>query len=322
MEDSDDSLETIVSSPPLNPVIINESDSSDSSLLKEQDSILTNYNFPHDTLPTVIEESAQEVTFSEYIEARQKMFGNQNCTSSPESDSDEIVTLMPKFNPPSREHIVNTMESYGIPKCKNIMPFFSNEDDAVALPQNPQNNPLHRARGIGLASTPQFQSQLEDITGLEDWRKMKVKELGFNCDGITSSDLRQKLAGDEWVTIEPLIKPPSVKSVQSWVKAWKKHEEENKVIPESQCSHSSKPVSQKSVSQKSEESDISAVFNGLDNISDASKHLGISCGQIEFSSRASTGNVPHEKLGNAKAFTRVSFNNFINFYKFFLLVYI
>lgn len=316
VEDSDDSLVTIVPSPPLNPVIINESDSNDSSSLREQDFNLSHYNFPHDTLPTVTEELVQEneVSFSQHLEAKQKVLSDKSMpTPSLDLDPNESVTLTPKFLPPSRERIISTMELYGIPKCNNIMPFFSNQEDANGLPQNPVNNPLHKARGRGLASIPQFRSCLEGVTGLEEWRKMKVKEVGLFGDNISSINLRKELAGNDQVTIEPVKQPPSVKSVVAWVKARKKQEEEeNKVIPDSQPSQSMKSVSEKSASQKSEGSDISVVIHGIDNVTDASKLLGVSCGQIEFTNRASVGNVAHENLGNSKAFTRVSFYGTIN----------
>ena len=306
VEDSDESLDTVVSSPPANPVIINESDSNDSHS-KGRQSNLPPYSFPHNTLQPVLEEEAvieNEVPFTQFIESRQKALVSQSFSLPSTEGLTKEVAIRPNFSPPSREEIENCMELYGTDKCCNVQPFFSEQADADTLNRN-QPATLQKTRD--LASILPFRSSVEGVTGIDEWRRMKASEFHFSGAALSSTNLRREFASHDTVIITPLNLPPDRESVELWLKARKKQqkEDEKHKIEESR-------ESEAKTSQKSETSDnsvdahfsLSKIFKGVDTGSDGSKHLGVSCGQIEFNTRSSI-NVEGENMGNAKPLTTV-----------------
>lgn len=346
--DSDDSLGTVVPSPPRKPVIINDSDSNSTAASRSN---LSAYNYsPDEILPTLAEEDnasaavleasftrhvesrrkslhdqtisrrnslytfnftqetqppdepvdEHEVSFSQYLGSRQKALDDQGSRLSlpAQKDSDIIVTLTPKTNPPSTEDVVNSLESYGLPGCVNVQPFFSDQADADA--QSNVNGLLFRVRGP--ANLPAFRPSLESVTSLGDWRRMKVREFRGNVD---SGNLRLKLADREKVvSTRPVQLPPDRKSVEGWLEERRRLAREEERLKRKQ-----EERSEDGSQRRTQESDGSALGDAFLNLSragtEASRHLGVSCGQIEFNTRASVGNIANENLANAKALATV-----------------
>ncbi|KAJ8682714.1 hypothetical protein QAD02_018506 [Eretmocerus hayati] len=307
VEDTDDSSGgcTIDGSPPRPRVIIDESECEST---RGRASSFGSSCIGGTGVPSVIDEDESDlnITFSQMIECRQKSLESQTLTVPAASGLDisngmkdltkERLVLRPKFNPPSRKHVVDTMTEYGIAKVDNVRPFFSEQQDADAQPANVANNALVKAKGRGLASL-QAHKPPEGITSIEDWRRMKAREFLFSGGGLEPSKLKQHLAGNERVVVRPLKSPPDRGRVEAWLRGWKKQQLKDKRLADGVTS--SAESSQKSSGSQN----LSSIFQGLDPGSEASRLLGVSCGQIEFSARMSNANRGAENLGNAKALT-------------------
>ncbi|KAK0164996.1 hypothetical protein PV328_003555 [Microctonus aethiopoides] len=176
------------------------------------------------------EDDLCDVTFTQYLNShemtqQQNLFSNSNRTLS---DSKKITTIVPKFNSPTVKQIIDTMEIYNIPKFKNLEPFFSNQADAPG--QKELAHKMLNVPGKGVTDLSAFKSSMENITGINRWRKMKINEFHPTPGAFKSTSIRQSLAGHSSVVITPLLSTPTRKSVIKWLRArdyLKKKEKDN-----------------------------------------------------------------------------------------------
>ncbi|XP_034939803.1 uncharacterized protein DNApol-zeta isoform X2 [Chelonus insularis] len=157
------------------------------------------------------------VTFTQYLSSqltKQPTSSTNNWSQS--SLSQRLCIITPKFNPPTTQRIIDTMELYKIPKCRNLQPFFSVQSDAPG--QKELAHRMLKVPGKGLADLLVFKSSVENITGINRWRRMKVNEFP-SSQVFKSSNIRQSLAGHSSVVITPIVLPPSSKNVIKWVRA-------------------------------------------------------------------------------------------------------
>ncbi|KAK0182998.1 hypothetical protein PV327_001077 [Microctonus hyperodae] len=175
------------------------------------------------------EDDLCDVTFTQYLNShemsqQQNLFSNSNRTLS---DSKKI-TIVPKFNSPTVKQIIDTMEMYNIPKFKNLEPFFSNQADAPG--QKELAYKMLNVPGKGVTDLSAFKSSMENITGINRWRRMKINEFHPTPGAFKSTSIRQSLAGHSSVVITPLLSAPTRKSVIKWLRArdyLKKKEKKN-----------------------------------------------------------------------------------------------
>lgn len=176
------------------------------------------------------EDDLCNVTFTQYLNShemtqQQNLFSNSNRTLS---DSKKIITIVPKFNSPTVKQIIDTMEIYNIPKFKNLEPFFSNQADAPG--QKELAHKMLNVPGKGVTDLSAFKSSMENITGINRWRRMKINEFHPTPGAFKSTSIRQSLAGHSSVVITPLLSAPTRKSVIKWLRArdyLKKKEKDN-----------------------------------------------------------------------------------------------
>ncbi|KAK2584377.1 hypothetical protein KPH14_006763 [Odynerus spinipes] len=247
-----------------------------------------------------LEENICNITFTQYIEEkiRNENQSSQSSHTSTDQTNKNLITITPKFNPPTREHVLQSLAKCGISKSMQKEPFFSNKLDLIKQKEMPSNT-------FNFSSIPSFKSSLEGVTGIKLWRRMKVNEFYPSGSSIKSSCMKKVLAGYNLVTIQPLFKPPSVKAVKVWLKSKKLPAIENKQIDSSNTSmsgHSSSSNSDlfKSTMTTQGDTSINAVMY-KDN--DVSQHLGISHGQIECASKKKMDNISLQNLQHARTVT-------------------
>ena len=173
------------------------------------------------------EEDSANVTFTQYVDSQinknQALSMNHSKISTEQNKS---ITIRPKFNPPSRERILETMETYGIPKHRNLEPFFSEETDVSKQKELAQK--MLKVPGKGFKNLPIFASAVEDLTGIVRWRKMKINQFNPSLSRLNDFKAKVALAGKDRVIIAPLIQPPTQKDVRNWLRARKYLERKKK----------------------------------------------------------------------------------------------
>ncbi|XP_015597697.1 DNA polymerase zeta catalytic subunit isoform X2 [Cephus cinctus] len=169
------------------------------------------------------EEDVHNVTFTQYVDARLNEIrqSSQDLKTYNEENGSKEIDILPEIDPPSRASVIESMESYGIPKYRNKTPFYSNVSDI------PAQKAIFQSRISGMSELPNWKSFLENVTGIRKWRRMKVDE--FHPSGSKlRSNITQALAGHEFMDIEPLFKSPSPKNVRAWLEARKSKMKSNK----------------------------------------------------------------------------------------------
>ncbi|XP_015432671.1 PREDICTED: DNA polymerase zeta catalytic subunit [Dufourea novaeangliae] len=124
----------------------------------------------------------------------------------------KLITITTKFNPPTRERIMNTAKTYDISGCKSSGPFFSNKVDLIKHKES-----SNRTNDIG--DLVPFKSSLDRVTGIKLWRRVKINEFYPSGSNIKSCDIKRVLTGHSSIVIESLIQPPTSKSVTTWLQA-------------------------------------------------------------------------------------------------------
>lgn len=334
------------------------------------------------------DEDVCNVTFTQFIES-QRNEEDATFLANLETETEESnnrVTIIPKFKPPSRERVLETMEEYGIPKFRNEEPFFSDSTDVPK--QKEVAHKILKVPGKGVEFLPQFVSSLEEVTGIGRWRKMWLNEFHPPLARTKEPTVKMALASAEKVLITPIALPPTQKQVKDWMRARdylnkkkvvsedRKIEAKERAVTEVQnkVDHDENFVSSphstdSSVIEPSPErtlvsEDLTKSGNttlksklakrgllrkslinrdtGFQELNDskekslrnspdtqpnpslldvlqksrlfrdqeASRHLGVSCGQIEFLSDSTRSNITNENLQRAKALIKVGFQIF------------
>ncbi|XP_014475827.1 PREDICTED: DNA polymerase zeta catalytic subunit isoform X2 [Dinoponera quadriceps] len=167
----------------------------------------------NDVIPETDEdEDACDTTFTQHVSQKTRSQTPSSSRRSARSSSDRraLITITTKHRPPDPGRIAESMESYGIPRCRAERPFFGDKVDLARHRESASTSSF---------DVPAFKSSLEDVTGIGRWRRMKVNEFHPSGASIKTSRLKQTLAGYGLLTIRPLAAPPSVRDVGNWVKA-------------------------------------------------------------------------------------------------------
>ncbi|CAG4991602.1 unnamed protein product [Parnassius apollo] len=133
------------------------------------------------------------------------------------SESFKRVIITPKIRPPTKNHIISTLDNYFIHKTLNLQPFYSNYKDVgdkVEIGQLVIK--LH-------SKTAQDQVSFEKVlntTGIEEWRQLLfIQQTNEMSDDTTKPEiLKSLLAGNKQYILEPIIKAPTYHNVTEWLK--------------------------------------------------------------------------------------------------------
>ncbi|CAK1598542.1 unnamed protein product [Parnassius mnemosyne] len=133
------------------------------------------------------------------------------------SEGFKRVIITPKIRPPTKNHIISTLDNYFIHKTLNPQPFYSNYKDVGHKVEIGQLIiKLH-------SKTARDQVSFEKVlntTGIEEWRQLLfLQQTNEMSDDITKPEiLKSLLAGNKHYILEPFIKAPTYHNVTEWLK--------------------------------------------------------------------------------------------------------
>ncbi|XP_078050436.1 DNA polymerase zeta catalytic subunit [Augochlora pura] len=254
--------------------------------------------------------------------------GNLSLSSSDSAYNiakNKLVTITTKFNSPTRERIKNTMKIYN--DLKSNGPFFSKKIDLLKHKENSRKN-------NNIEDVIPFKSSLNRVTGIELWRRVKINEFYPSGLQIKSCDIKKVLTGHCSTTIQPLTRPPTSKTIKTWLQAKKYLYKRNSKYPEIKSDSETKKTNEdintetndmineklvtdiKYIKEQSQSSNTSRCLSGSNDSMNPSlrkilenpllyknndtQHVGISYGQIEYSIKEHSGNAADENFQNAK----------------------
>ncbi|XP_043488413.1 DNA polymerase zeta catalytic subunit isoform X1 [Polistes fuscatus] len=247
------------------------------------------------------EENIHNVTFTQYIEEKIRnetpIFQSTYIVSKDNQTKKVPITIITKFNPPTRERVLQSLATCDISKRTRAEPFFSNKLDLMKQKEISSNT-------FNIPVITSFNSSLEGITGIKLWRRMKVNEFYPAGSNIKSNHMKKVLAGYNLLTIRTLMEPPQIKSVKAWLKSKNCPPIKNQLIDNNKTStNGQSPSSSNSNSLK--KNTLENTFN--DTLTHKNKresqYLGISHGQIEYSLHEKIGNASRENLQNSRILT-------------------
>ncbi|KOC60944.1 DNA polymerase zeta catalytic subunit [Habropoda laboriosa] len=292
------------------------------------DSVLNKTPLISDKDVNTEEEDTCNMTYTQYLSKKlESELGTPNVVllqNTTDITKRKLITITTKFNPPKRERIRNSMQTYDISQSKFIVPYFSNKVDLIKERENSNKNNIN--------DVVYFKCSLDRVTSIKLWRRVKINEFYPSGLSIKSCSIKRVLAGYNALVIHPLIHPPTLRNIKTWLQAKKyllqkdnKPEKANDNIDIERDAKKSDVFNETSIDnqyilQLSQCSNNSQYSNGssssfnpslrkmLENPllyknNDTQQHIGISYGQIEYSLKGHSGNVENENLQNARSLT-------------------
>ncbi|KAL2730715.1 DNA polymerase zeta catalytic subunit isoform X5 [Vespula squamosa] len=246
-----------------------------------------------------LEKNIHNTTFTQYIEEKIR---NESQTSQSKytfvNQTRRVsITITTKFNPPTRERVLQSLDIYRISKSTQSEPFFSNKFDLIKQKEISSNT-------FNIPVIVSFNSSLEGITGIKLWRRMKVNEFYPSGSNIKSNHMKRVLAGYNLLTIQTLLKPPQAKSVQIWLNSKQYPSIKNQRIDIDNTSTSGQSSSFSnfnSLKKNMQEITFNDILTHEHN--KVSQYLGISHGQIEYSLNQKVGSASLENLQHSRTVT-------------------
>lgn len=174
---------------------------------------------------TNIESSESEVTpyqRSFITEVKANLSVCEHFERMDSTDSGPVI-LVPKFNPPTRDFVISTMEEYNIPEVHHQEPFYSDVKD-VTGPMEVGTKVL-RIPSDKLSDLPEFQSNFK---GLNYYRRSTLEQLYPN-EKLTNKEIcnyKMSFCGNGDCIVTPARLPPSRDDVEMWLQ----NRLENKMI--------------------------------------------------------------------------------------------
>ncbi|XP_046836195.1 DNA polymerase zeta catalytic subunit isoform X3 [Vespa crabro] len=275
---------------------------SDIRYKNDKTDVLADLSFQIDELnvpESDLEKNIHNTTFTQYIEEKirnesQTLQSNYTVVSQTKKVS---LTITTKFNPPTRERVLQSLAIYDISKSTQAEPFFSNKFDLIKQKEISSNT-------FNIPVIASFNSCLKGITGIKLWRRMKVNEFYPSGSNIKSNHIKRVLAGYNLLTIRTLLEPPQTKSVQTWLKLKQCLSIKNQQIDVNNTSISGQSPSSNSNSLKKNDTPKNTSNDILSHkYNKVSQYLGISHGQIEYSLNEKIGSASHENLQHSRIIT-------------------
>ncbi|XP_076277672.1 DNA polymerase zeta catalytic subunit isoform X2 [Lasioglossum baleicum] len=280
------------------------------------------------------DEDISNMTYTQFLTKKLELEAENLHVLSLDSTSniiqDKLIKITTKFNSPNRERIANTMKTYNIFQSNG--PFFSKKTDLLKQKENSMKNSK-------IEDVIPFKSSLDRVTGIKLWRRLKINEFYPSGLNIKSTDIKRVLTGHCSIIIQPLIRPPTVKSIKLWMQAKKyllqrniKHieiksdsKEETKKLNEHIDAEANNPIIDERIAdiecskEQSQNSNISLRCLSLSGSKDSvnpslrkmlenpllyqnndTLQLGISYDQIEYSIKEPSDNAADENFRNSK----------------------
>ncbi|VVC97699.1 unnamed protein product [Leptidea sinapis] len=121
----------------------------------------------------------------------------------------------PKYQAPSKDYVISTLDKYNIPKTKNQEPYYSNYKDVGDKIEIGQ---MILKLNSTLARDQKPYEKVLDTTSIEEWRQLLFLENnGFSqVDTSKTDSLKQILAGNRSCILQPLQKAPTTLDALKW----------------------------------------------------------------------------------------------------------
>ncbi|XP_050669192.1 DNA polymerase zeta catalytic subunit isoform X3 [Leptidea sinapis] len=121
----------------------------------------------------------------------------------------------PKYQAPSKDYVISTLDKYNIPKTKNQEPYYSNYKDVGDKIEIGQ---MILKLNSTLARDQKPYEKVLDTTSIEEWRQLLFLENnGFSqVDTSKPDSLKQILAGNRSCILQPLQKAPTTLDALKW----------------------------------------------------------------------------------------------------------
>ncbi|KAK5650145.1 hypothetical protein RI129_001174 [Pyrocoelia pectoralis] len=126
----------------------------------------------------------------------------------------DYYILIPKFNPPSREVVSNTLNDYGIPTHSYTRPFCSNCDDAISEVEVGHK----KLRIATLCDVVDFENTIA-THGLQQLMKNKIQELHPQPEILSKqlSNMKLSFCDTNECVLTTVKLPPTLQDVKLWI---------------------------------------------------------------------------------------------------------
>lgn len=138
---------------------------------------------------------------------------SQNFTGRQPAANATGAVLMPRYKPPTRLDVINSLAEYNIPECRYQQPFYSNVADVTGKMDVGHN--VLKIPSNTILDLEEFKS-CTGFPGLDTWRREKFKELYPDAD-VSKINFHIAFAGQSEVVMEPGAEPPSRQEIEQWV---------------------------------------------------------------------------------------------------------
>lgn len=131
----------------------------------------------------------------------------------------------PRVSAPNKFAAQTAIDNFEIAKCVNRTPFFGDPADLNGQPARKEvGHTVLQIPGNSINDLPDFQSQL-GIVGLHAWRRFALSNITLNAQSsndnadVSDNAMREFLANESRVAIEPYHAAPTVRETRIWLKA-------------------------------------------------------------------------------------------------------
>ncbi|GAB0093556.1 hypothetical protein DMENIID0001_087150 [Sergentomyia squamirostris] len=139
-----------------------------------------------------------------------------------ESESNRIK-IYPFPSPPRPETVRENMHEFGIEEHVYPEPFFSDPADVAQTSKKEIGQMVLHVKGNTLSSHDEFTSCLEDLQGLTKWRQNHFQsEMGDFVAETTKINVKEFMATEQKLTIQPQNQPPNHSDATTWLKVREK----------------------------------------------------------------------------------------------------
>ncbi|CAG9858268.1 unnamed protein product [Phyllotreta striolata] len=130
------------------------------------------------------------------------------------SDNSHTITITPKYLPPTKQQILNSLNAHNIPRVFNQGPFYSNLEDVTGSVEIGFNTLKITSKTT--AHLTDFVSQTDALTA---FRRARLEELP--SDGKSSAPNMKNVilsySGNNNCILTPVRKPPDLKTITAWL---------------------------------------------------------------------------------------------------------
>lgn len=140
--------------------------------------------------------------------------------------------LKPKIRAPTFDEVYSTLQEYNIPKVRNLTPFYSDPRDVGDKVEIGQ---LVLKVGSKLARDQKPYERVLNRTTIEEWRQLLFMQShqSMSQETIKPDDLRIFLAGNRKCVVRPIVKAPTRKQVEEWIKNKNANNKQEEIIENS-----------------------------------------------------------------------------------------